>query len=92
MNRTATAATEQQRELGKQTQLLMKTIDATERVVKLEDALNRNLHSLHQTQHFDQAISSLTAAVSLLNSKMGQVAAVSQGVRLPRPQKPGNAA
>ena len=92
MTRTAAAAATQQQELTRQTQILLKTVDATERVIKLEDALNQNLDSLRGAQHFDQTVNSLAAAISLLNSRLGQVPDEGTQVRLPRPNKTGNAA
>ena len=61
---------------------------ATEQIVKLEHALNQNLGALHTSRDFDQTIHSLTAAISLLNSRISHAKSPALPVRL-TPEHPG---
>ena len=88
----AGAAAVQQQEMSRQTELLLGVVNATEQVIKLEETLNQNLQSLRKSGDFDQAINSLAAAISLLNSRIGQSPGLASPVRLQRPETPGDAA
>ncbi|MED5576913.1 MAG: MotA/TolQ/ExbB proton channel family protein [Planctomycetota bacterium] len=62
----------QQSELVRHTEVLNKAVAATAEVLKLEDALNRNLHTLSSAGHFEEAVMSLSATIHLLNNRLNQ--------------------
>ncbi len=62
---------DQQAELVKQGDLMLRAIDATGDVAKVQNALNENLKSLTMMGQFDETVMSLSAAINLLNSKLG---------------------
>jgi hypothetical protein len=76
------AAQSQQVELVKQSQVLLQVVEATGQVTKLEDTLNNNLAALAGAQHFQETLLNLTAAVHLLNARLGQVAPMGPHVAL----------
>ena len=67
---TAEAAAHQQAELAKQTEVLLKVVDAMGQVTQLEDALNRNLSTLSGARNFDETLVALGAAVQLLSARL----------------------
>jgi biopolymer transport protein ExbB/TolQ len=68
----------QQAELVRQGEVLLKVVEATGQVQRLEDALNTNLASLAATQQLSETLVSLAAAVQLLNARLGQLLAAPQ--------------
>ncbi|NIL96286.1 MAG: hypothetical protein GTO62_03875 [Planctomycetales bacterium] len=60
-------------ELRRQGEVMHKAVDATGRIIQLEDALNQNLSALRQTHHFDETINSLAAAIHLLNARQSDL-------------------
>lgn len=74
LERGTAAISAQQAELHQQGKLLREVIDATGRVIQLEEALNRNLGALAGAQHFEQTVMSLSAAVNMLSVRQGQAA------------------
>ena len=62
----------QQSELVRHTEVLNKAVAATAEVLKLEDALNRNLQTLSSAGHFEEAVMSLSATIHLLNNRLNQ--------------------
>jgi hypothetical protein len=68
---TAGALTSQQQELTRQGDVLLKVVEATGQVTKLESELNRNLHALAGAKHFEETVLSLAAAVQLLSARVG---------------------
>jgi len=66
----ANAGLTQQQEINKQAELMLSVAHATEQILKLENALNHNLSALNHSRDFDKTIHSLTAAISLLNSRI----------------------
>ncbi len=50
---------------------MLQSINAAGEVAKLQNALNENMRSLSLVSEFDQTIASLSAAVNLLNSRLG---------------------
>ncbi|MGB6043954.1 MAG: MotA/TolQ/ExbB proton channel family protein [Pirellulales bacterium] len=58
-------------ELRRQGSVMQQAVDATARVIQLEDALNHNLSALRESNHFDETVNSLAAAINLLNAKLG---------------------
>ena len=49
-----------------------RAIDAAGEVVRLEDALNRNLSALAGAKHFEQTVLSLAAAVNMLSARLAE--------------------
>ena len=62
----------QQSELVRHTEVLNKAVAATAEVLKLEDALNRNLQTLSSAGNFEEAVMSLSATIHLLNNRLNQ--------------------
>lgn len=89
---TARAGVVQQQELTRQTELMLNVAHATEQIVRLEDTLNHNLSALQTSRDFDQTIHSLTAAISLLNSRISHVKSPAVPVRLTAEQPGEDAA
>jgi biopolymer transport protein ExbB/TolQ len=67
----AAAAVEQQEQLVKQGEVLLRVVDATGQIKQLESTLNENLSALAGAQHFEQTVTSLAAAVQLLSARLG---------------------
>lgn len=65
----------QQAELAKQSEILLRVVDATGHVAKLEQQLNSNLAALAGAQHFEETMLHLAGALNLLNVRLGQAAA-----------------
>ena len=60
----------QQQELTKQGETLLRIVEATGDVTRLEDTLNRNLDALAGARNFDEAVTSLSAAIQLLSARL----------------------
>lgn len=73
LNDSTSAMREQQEEMVKQGVVMNKALEATSDVIKLETALNQNLRSLAGAKHFEDTVMSLSAAIHLLNSRLGAV-------------------
>jgi hypothetical protein len=67
---TADAAARQQAELAKQAEILLKVVEATGQVARLEDTLNRNLSALGGARNFEETLATLSAAVQLLSVRL----------------------
>jgi hypothetical protein len=65
-----------------QSKLLMRLVEATGEVARLEDTLNRNFSALAGAQHFQETLLNLSAAINLLNARIGQVAPTAMPVAL----------
>lgn len=61
----------QQEQLIKQGDILLKVIEATEQVNRLENSLNKNLSALAGAHNFEQTVAGLSAALQLLGSRLG---------------------
>ncbi len=92
LQKSAEAGFNQQQEITRQTEVMLSVAQATEQIIKLENALNQNLSALHTSRDFDQTIHSLTAAISLLNSRISHVKSPAVPVRLTSEQAGENAA
>jgi len=55
-----------------QADVLQRAVEATGSVMRLEDALNRNLAALAGAGNFEQTVISLAAAIHLLNGRLAQ--------------------
>jgi len=62
---------DQQTELVKQGQVMSRALEATGDIIKLEKALNENLNALSGATSFEDMVMSLSAAIHLLNSRLG---------------------
>ncbi len=62
----------QQEEMAKQAELLTQVVKATGDVVGLEKALNDNLRELSGARNFEDTVMSLSAAIHLLNARLGK--------------------
>jgi hypothetical protein len=83
---TAAAIGQQQTELARQGEVLLKVVEATGEVARLEDTLNRNLRSLAGAKNFEETVVSLAAAIQLLSSRLGHLSAGDSRIDLPRPK------
>jgi len=92
LTRSAEAAVSLHGALGGQAEVLGRAVEATGDVVRLEDALNRNLAELAGARNFEQTVISLAAAIHLLNGRLGQVPADLPAVQLQPPGQAGHAA
>ena len=61
---------EQQAELARQGDFLLKTVESAKDVRTLQHALNKNLESLTYSQHFSDTLTNLTGAVNMLASRV----------------------
>ena len=59
--------------MSKQGEVLGQVVEATGNVIKLEEALNENLQSLAGSKNFEETVMSLSAAIHLLNTRLGQI-------------------
>ncbi|MBN1854178.1 MAG: MotA/TolQ/ExbB proton channel family protein [Pirellulales bacterium] len=78
----AAQAVAQQEQLVRQGEVLLKVVDATGQVKRLEEILNQNLAALASSHHFEQTVMSLAAAVQLLSMKMDPIQASNDRVQL----------
>jgi biopolymer transport protein ExbB/TolQ len=62
----------QQAEVGRQSEILLKVLDATGQVISLEKALNQNLRALAGAKNFEDTVMSLSAAIHLLSTRLGK--------------------
>jgi biopolymer transport protein ExbB/TolQ len=65
----------QQTELARQGEILLRVVEATGHVTKLEQVLNSNLAALAGAQHCEETLLNLAGAINLLNARLGQVTA-----------------
>jgi len=61
--------------MGRQGETLSRAVEAAGEVLRLEDALNRNLAALAGAKNFEQTVTSLAAALQLLSSRLEPVGA-----------------
>jgi len=62
----------QQEEMVRQAELMSQVVKATGEVLGLEKALNENLRALSGAKNFEDTVMSLSAAIHLLNSRLGK--------------------
>jgi biopolymer transport protein ExbB/TolQ len=72
----------QQQEMVRQGEIMADVINATGDIVKLEKALNENLHLLAGSKNFEDTVMSLSAAIHLLNARLGHTSDLGQKVEL----------
>jgi biopolymer transport protein ExbB/TolQ len=79
---TAEATARQHSEMARQSELLLKVVEATGQIAGLEQTLNRNLTALSTARSFDETLVALSAAVQLLSARLGQAAGDQRMVNL----------
>lgn len=92
LTRTASAAADQQAELAKQSEVLLKIVEAGSQIAQLEQTLNRNLSALAASRNFDETLVALSAAVQLLSARLGQATGDPQPISLGKPRRTDKAA
>jgi hypothetical protein len=70
MEQTSENLSEQQAELVRQGEVLLKVVEATGQIGELEKTLNRNLHALAGSKNFEETVISLAAAIQLLTTRL----------------------
>jgi biopolymer transport protein ExbB/TolQ len=68
----AGATVRQQEQLIRQADVLLKVVDATGQIKKLEDSLTDNLAAVQQAHCFEEMAINLSAAIQLLSARLGQ--------------------
>ena len=82
----------QQQELTKQGEVMARVVEATGEVIQLETSLNRNLQSLAGAKNFEDTVMSLSAAIHLLNTRLGATDPTTRRVELDQSSSQGRAA
>jgi biopolymer transport protein ExbB/TolQ len=72
----------QQEQLIKLGDILLKVVEATGQVKKLEESLNNNLAALAGAEHFEHTVTGLSAALQLLCSRLGKPLAIEDQISL----------
>jgi hypothetical protein len=62
----------QQEELVRQGDVLLKVVNATGQIKKLEGALNHNLAAVQRVYNFEEMALNLSAAIQLLSARLGR--------------------
>ena len=70
LGRHTTVISDQQQQLIRQGELLLKVVEATGQVRQLETALNENLSALAGSHDFSKTVISLSAAINLLTARL----------------------
>jgi hypothetical protein len=68
----AGATIDHQKELVRQGDVLLKVVESTGQVQRLEETLNRNLSSLGRAHNFEETLMNLSAAIQLLSARVGR--------------------
>jgi biopolymer transport protein ExbB/TolQ len=84
LEQAAGSMSQQHSELSRQSEMLLKVVEATDQVGRLEQALNRNLQALAGARNFEETVVSLAAAIQLLSARLGQAPADTRTIELPR--------
>lgn len=82
----------QQEEMVKQAELMAQVVKATGDVLGLEKALNENLRALSGAKNFEDTVMSLSAAIHLLNARLGKSPDDAPHIELKKPATKGRAA
>lgn len=72
ISENAQCMAQQREELVRQGELMKNAVDAVGDVISLEKSLNENLNLLAGANHFEEAVSGLSAAIQLLGSQVGR--------------------
>jgi hypothetical protein len=89
---SAEAAARQQAELAKQADILLKVVEATGQVARLEETLNRNLSALSGARNFEETLVALGAAVQLLSARLAHPANDGHSISLAKSKRVEKAA
>ncbi len=82
----------QQEEMVRQAELMAQVVKATGEVLGLEQALNENLRALSGAKNFEDTVMSLSAAIHLLNARLGKSPDITPHIELKRTATKGRAA
>jgi hypothetical protein len=52
--------------------VLLKVVDSTNQITRLEESLAQNLSTVQQSHNFEEMALSLSAAIQLLGARLGQ--------------------
>ena len=77
----------QQQELGRQSEIMSRVLEATGTVTSLEQKLNDNLQALAGSKNFEDTVMSLAATIHLLNSRLAPAVDSHQRVDLGVPSQ-----
>jgi len=88
----AEASRGQQAELTRQSEMLLRVVDATGQIARLEDTLNRNLATLSGAQNFEETLLNLSVAIQLLGARLGHATRPASPVSLSGKRVETNAA
>ncbi|MAR13173.1 MAG: hypothetical protein CL681_24795 [Blastopirellula sp.] len=75
---------DQYQKMAEHGELMQQVMQATGEVIQLEAALNQNLHSLSGAKNFEDTVMSLSAAIHLLNARLGSAPTDGKQVELQR--------
>jgi hypothetical protein len=67
----AGATVQQQEQLIRQGDVLLKVVDATGQIKQLEESLLQNLSAVQKTHNFEEMAINLSAAIQLLSARLG---------------------
>ena len=83
----------QQAEMARQNELLLKVVEGSNQITRLEESLNQNLSALAGSKNFEDTVMSLSAAIHLLSSRLGRSLPKAERVALESKDEPrGHAA
>jgi biopolymer transport protein ExbB/TolQ len=74
------ASAEATAEQNRQAEILLRVVEATGNIAKLEEQLNRNLGALAGAQHFEETLLNLSGTINLLNARLGHVSVPQVGL------------
>jgi hypothetical protein len=89
---SAGVAVAQQEQLNRQSDVLLRVLEATGQVRRLEEALNSNLASLAGAHHFEETVVGLSAALQLLSANLGGRLSIRDEISLNGDQRTSHAA
>jgi biopolymer transport protein ExbB/TolQ len=90
---TARVLRQQQSEMSRQSDLLNRIVAGSSQIAGLESSLNHNLQALAGAKNFEDTVMSLSAAIHLLNSRLGRAVPKESRVELaPGQESRGRAA
>lgn len=84
LDRATDKLVKQQSELAKQSDLLIKAVDAANQIQQLEESLNHSLNALAGSQQLQETLVNLGATLQLLTTRIGALPLDSTSLELPR--------
>jgi len=79
-------------ELTHRAEILQRAVEAAGEIMRLEDALNRNLAALAGAKHFEQTVLSLAAAVNMLSARLAETPPPAVPIKLESMRRTAHAA